>query len=65
MLCSLPAWLEMDDSNHEVGNLAFSAGPPAAAVVTFCALLPSSWWRRLHLGSLGVIIRGGATPQLV
>lgn len=39
---ALPARLETDDSNHRAHDLAFSAGPPAAAVVMFCALLPSS-----------------------
>lgn len=43
-------------------DLAFSEGPPAAAIVTFCALLPSSAGVELHLGSPGLIIRGGATP---
>lgn len=55
----------MDGSNHREGDLAFSEGPPAAAIVTFCALLPSSAGVELQLGSPGLIIRGGATPQLV
>lgn len=39
---TLPAWQEMDDSNHRAQDLAFSAGPPAAAAVVLCAPLPSS-----------------------
>lgn len=59
-------WLQTDGNNHrEREDLAFSEGPPAAAIVTFCALLPSSAGVELHLGSPGLIIRGGATLQLV
>lgn len=55
----------MVGSNDREGTWPFSEGPPAAAIVTVCALLPSSVGAELHLGSPGLIIRGGATPQLV